>query len=133
MGCCGSTANVPPEDLTTQSTPVRSVAPPVPVSRPPPTISEPSTTLSRIQSHGGRNRTRTQSTHHSTHHGKEGQDPSSRPRTLSAPGKVQTTRSSSSSQPPLPQDRRTRAQTLDTRGKSNRSGPRPPNPGESGA
>jgi len=124
MGCCASTANVPSQDPVTESAPVRSVAPLVPVSIPPPPISEPSSaSLSRT-------RNRTQSAHRLTYHSKESPDLSQCLRTASAPDKVQPTRSSSS-QPS--QGRRTRAQTLDTRGRDNRSGPSSPSPGKSRA
>jgi hypothetical protein len=126
MGCCGSTANVPPQDLVAQSDPMSSVNPllfPQPLS--------PSRTRTGTQStlQSARTRTGTQSTQRSTRtqHSKESQDLNPRLRTASAPDKMQPTRSSSAQ---LPQGHRTRVQTLDTRAKGNRSGPRLPNPGE---
>jgi len=151
MGCCGSTANVPPEDLAARSDLMSSVDPllfPRPLS---PTRSRSRTrTQSRSTQQSTRTRTGTQSTQQSTRtrtgtqstqqstrtrtgtqstqYSKESQELNLRLRTVSAPDKMQPTKSSSTQ---LPQDHRTRVQTLDTRGKGNRSGPRPPNPGES--
>ena len=125
MGCCGSTANVPPEDLAARSDLMSSVDPllfPRPLS---PTRSRSRT---RTQSRSTQQSTRTRTGTQSTQYSKESQELNLRLRTVSAPDKMQPTKSSSTQ---LPQDHRTRVQTLDTRGKGNRSGPRPPNPGES--
>ena len=118
MGCCSSTANVPPDSPVMAENASPPVATPIPAT---PLASEHSSaTLPQPSSR--------RKSSHPTHRVIEGPDQTNRDRRKSAP-----------EQPPLPmqsspsQDRRIRAQTFTAPIKGSYPAPRPPNPGEDDA
>jgi len=130
MGCCSSTANGPEASQPANSGPGPVQVPmqmqmqaQVPMPTPPAPV------LDRSSSNLSRPRTRTYS-QQSIRHSTEKSGANSRDRAISAPHRVQATKSSSSQHSIHSQEPRKRANTSVAPARPSRSGPRPLNPGE---
>jgi hypothetical protein len=119
MGCCNSTANVPPDQVP-ENIPITPVTRTVPVSTPPPPVPEPSSAAPLTRS-----RSRTQSTNRPT---SNHQDQTPRKRVASAPHHAPPSTSS-----PSQDINRTRAKSVavaSTSTRASRSGRRLSTPGK---
>jgi len=128
MGCCASTGNVP-EASQLAGNVSSTVQVPMQMQAQVPMPTPPAPVLDHSPSNLSRPRTRTHS-QQSMRRSTEKSDESSRNRAISAPQRVQATKSSSSQHSIPSQEPRKRANTSAGSARASRSGPRPPNPGE---